>query len=149
VLDTDQDGLKDAEEANGWDVVVRDALGDETTTRVTSDPLKPDTDRDGLPDLPESMLRTNPTARDTAAADWSELLRSSPATGVDNVGLQQIGRLPRPLGQTKQGTGEGDPLRLELSALLPDRAQRGSPPCGSTPRRSQDHRTPRGSERMQ
>ncbi|MBI5763109.1 MAG: IPT/TIG domain-containing protein [Planctomycetes bacterium] len=71
VVDTDFDGMVDAEETNGWDVMVNGM-----TVHVTSDPLKPDTDADGLPDLMERFFRLNPRARDTdgdTIADRTEL----------------------------------------------------------------------------
>lgn len=84
VLDTDQDGLKDAEEVNGWDVVRYcscdrcDDCDSGTVVRVSSDPLKADTDGDGLPDLLESLLRTDPTARDTDGDTLSDLREYDP-----------------------------------------------------------------------
>ncbi len=60
LIDSDQDGLFDSEETNGWDVVV-----DGVTRHVTSNPLSPDTDRDGVPDTYENILRTDPRSSDT------------------------------------------------------------------------------------
>jgi len=60
VVDTDFDGLMDAEELNGWDITVNGVLD-----HVTSDPLRADTDGDGLPDLMERIFRLNPQSRDT------------------------------------------------------------------------------------
>lgn len=60
VVDTDFDGMVDAEEVNGWDITVNG-----TTSHVDSDPLNADTDNDGLPDLMERIFRMNPRARDT------------------------------------------------------------------------------------
>ncbi|MBI5864394.1 MAG: IPT/TIG domain-containing protein [Planctomycetes bacterium] len=71
VVDTDFDGMVDAEEINGWNITVNGA-----TVHVTSDTLNPDTDNDGLPDLMERMFRMNPRQRDTdgdTIADRAEL----------------------------------------------------------------------------
>jgi hypothetical protein len=76
VVDTDFDGMVDAEENNGWNITVNGA-----TTHVTSDPLKADTDSDGLPDLMERFFRMNPRLRDTdgdTIADRTELDTDDP-----------------------------------------------------------------------
>ncbi|MBL8877682.1 MAG: IPT/TIG domain-containing protein [Phycisphaerales bacterium] len=76
VVDTDFDGMVDAEEQNGWDITVNGA-----TTHVTSDTLSADTDGDGLPDLMERIFRMNPRARDTdgdTIADRVELDPNDP-----------------------------------------------------------------------
>ena len=51
--DSDRDGLTDDQERNGWQA------------GVTSDPFQPDTDGDGLPDLLEYELGSNPRDRDS------------------------------------------------------------------------------------
>ncbi len=76
VVDTDFDGMVDAEENIGWSINVNGS-----TTNVTSDPLNPDTDGDGLPDLMERFFRMNPRARDTdgdTIADRTELNPEDP-----------------------------------------------------------------------
>ncbi|MEQ8762811.1 MAG: hypothetical protein RL885_02710 [Planctomycetota bacterium] len=66
--DDDQDGLTNLEEFEGWDVAVdetgygTDAL---TVRRVTSDPLRPDSDGDGLSDGEERAIRSDPRLADT------------------------------------------------------------------------------------
>lgn len=60
VVDTDFDGMVDSDEINGWDIMVNGSM-----MHVTSDPLKADTDADGLPDLMERFFRMNPRLRDT------------------------------------------------------------------------------------
>ncbi len=74
VLDTDFDGLVDAEETNGWDIVVNGV-----TRHVTSDPLKADTDGDGLPDLMERIFRMDPRLRDTDADGLPDRIELDPA----------------------------------------------------------------------
>ncbi len=58
VLDSDFDGLTNQQEMEGWRVGGTGLL-------VTSDPNKADTDNDGLPDVVEWALFTNPRLRDT------------------------------------------------------------------------------------
>jgi hypothetical protein len=76
VVDTDLDGMVDAEETIGWDIMVNGSM-----IHVTSDPLKPDTDFDGLPDMMERFFRMNPRLRDTdgdTIADRTELDPNDP-----------------------------------------------------------------------
>lgn len=60
--DTDQDGLSDAEELEGWVVKVNGSI---TGKLVRSNAALPDTDYDGLPDFVERDIGTDPTRRDT------------------------------------------------------------------------------------
>lgn len=60
ILDSDNDGLTDDEETGGW---VANVNG--TPTPVTSNPLRADTDRDGIPDVYERAIGSNPRLRDT------------------------------------------------------------------------------------
>ncbi|MEQ9497602.1 MAG: beta-propeller fold lactonase family protein [Deltaproteobacteria bacterium] len=72
IHDTDGDGLSDADEIAGWEIVVDDrgfglaAAAEFVTTRqVTSDPTLPDTDGDGLSDLEEFQDRFDPSRADS------------------------------------------------------------------------------------
>ena len=59
--DSDGDGLTDKEEVDGWEFVYAlDADGNPLRTWITSDPLDPDTDSDGLPDFKEKAYGLNP-----------------------------------------------------------------------------------------
>ncbi|MCJ7548781.1 MAG: hypothetical protein MUQ30_03765, partial [Anaerolineae bacterium] len=59
--DTDHDGLKDGAEVAGWEFVYGfDHARNIMITRVTSDPLSPDTDGDGLIDKLENVYGLNP-----------------------------------------------------------------------------------------
>ncbi|MCB9746691.1 MAG: hypothetical protein H6740_29220, partial [Alphaproteobacteria bacterium] len=58
--DTDGDGLEDSIESTGWAVTVdEDGQGTTTMRTVRSDPLRGDTDDDGLCDREERQLRTD------------------------------------------------------------------------------------------
>lgn len=72
ILDTDGDGLPDAEEQRGWEVIVelstKRGQHDERETirrQVTSSPLVADTDRDGLDDRTEKTIGSDPRDADT------------------------------------------------------------------------------------
>lgn len=76
LIDTDGDGLSDAEEALGWTVTI--TLPDGTTERVhvTSDADDADSDGDGVPDRTEKIYRTHPRKADTdddGLSDFVEL----------------------------------------------------------------------------
>ena len=58
--DTDDDGLSDSTEINGWNVEVNNK-----TIHYTSNPTKADTDNDGLSDKQEYQYKTNPNNPDT------------------------------------------------------------------------------------
>ncbi len=61
IVDSDHDGLSDDEEDSGWKVAVNGGA----PTWVTSDKFRADTDRDGIPDVYERAIGTNPRSRDT------------------------------------------------------------------------------------
>lgn len=86
-VDSDGDGLSDAAEQFGWEVVVRLANGTTTTRRVTSDPGDPslpashatnvaarDTDGDGIPDADEKAYGTDPRSADTDGDQLTDFL---------------------------------------------------------------------------
>ena len=58
--DTDNDGLSDSTEINGWNVEVNNE-----TIHYTSNPTKADTDNDRLTDGQENQYKTNPNNPDT------------------------------------------------------------------------------------
>lgn len=70
VIDSDGDGLFDDEEERGWVVTVIDAAGQSSSRLVNSDKFRADTDRDGLPDVYEWAIKTDPRKTDT---DMDEL----------------------------------------------------------------------------
>lgn len=66
ILDSDRDGLSDYEETSGWTVTANLMTFEmPTITLVTSNPLRADSDRDGIPDIYERAIGTNPRLRDT------------------------------------------------------------------------------------
>jgi hypothetical protein len=60
-IDSDQDGISDAEEQRGWLVTVDNGI----STRVSSNPNLTDSDLDGLPDLIERDIGSHPFKTDT------------------------------------------------------------------------------------
>ncbi|MEQ8279931.1 MAG: hypothetical protein RMA76_03525 [Deltaproteobacteria bacterium] len=78
--DTDGDGLVDAQEIAGYEIVIDDkGFGLEvgadllTTRMVTSDPTNPDTDGDGLDDQEELLERSDPRQADTDGDGLTDL----------------------------------------------------------------------------
>ncbi|MCK5414740.1 MAG: hypothetical protein KAJ35_05100, partial [Thermoplasmata archaeon] len=63
-IDTDGDSLNDVDEANEWTVTVINASGT-ISFNVSSSIMSPDTDNDGLNDLKEFQLKSDPTSPDT------------------------------------------------------------------------------------
>lgn len=70
--DTDGDGLSDFFEGKGWDVTVTKTGGEVSTSHVTSDPFKADTDGDGLGDRTEAALVTSPRSGNTDGDNISD-----------------------------------------------------------------------------
>jgi hypothetical protein len=79
VTDSDGDGLYDLEEDEGWVVTVYDAAGTPTSTYVTSNKYAVDTDLDGIADVWEWAIGSNPRARDTDGDSLSDLDEFDPA----------------------------------------------------------------------
>jgi Concanavalin A-like lectin/glucanases superfamily/Fibronectin type III domain/Bacterial TSP3 repeat len=65
--DSDADGVSNADELAGWDVVISRGGTQLSTRHVSSDPSKADTDADGLTDAQERTRFTDPTSDDTDA----------------------------------------------------------------------------------
>lgn len=75
-FDQDCDGLTDADEQVGWDVMLVMGDGSVVMRHVASDPAHPDSDADGLTDAEEMAARTDPSRRDTdgdSLPDFAEL----------------------------------------------------------------------------
>jgi hypothetical protein len=122
-LDSDQDGLSDVEESVlGWMVTVEGA----TPRLVLSNPSRPDSDFDGLPDFAERVLGTDPSKADTdgdGIRDFDEISGIQfeqfyglellfPEFFVDGASSQQYGTDP-----TKTDT-DGDFLTDYLELLV-------------------------------
>ena len=65
--DNDADGISNADETSGWDVVITRGGTQISTRKVSSDPAIVDTDGDGLTDAQERTRFTDPTKADTDA----------------------------------------------------------------------------------
>jgi hypothetical protein len=82
--DSDQDGLSDSEETIlGWMVAVNGG----TSKLVLSNPSRPDSDFDGLPDFAERVLHTDPNNPDTdgdGIRDFDELANFEQFFGLDS-----------------------------------------------------------------
>ncbi len=76
IIDNDHDGLSDSEERMGWTIMInQNGMNNPQTIVVTSDAFRADTDRDGIPDVYERAIKTNPRLRDTdndSLLDWNE-----------------------------------------------------------------------------
>lgn len=71
-LDADSDGLTDVEEETGWSISVTTQEGTDVLS-VTSDPMAPDTDADGLNDTEEWDLLSDPRSSDSDGDGLSDL----------------------------------------------------------------------------
>lgn len=84
-VDTDGDGLFDNEEETGWTLA--------NGTQVTSDRNLIDTDRDGIPDVIERAIRTNPRSSNTdgdAFLDYNEFDDSNPIVRINGAGASMF-----------------------------------------------------------
>ena len=82
--DTDGDGLSDYAEITGW-ISVFNYEGSQFTLPVTSNPLLPDTDDDGLTDNLECSSRLNPKSKDTDGDGIIDQERTPPDLPVSIV----------------------------------------------------------------
>jgi hypothetical protein len=80
VVDIDGDTLLNSVETDGWTILVVNSSGT-FTLNVTSDPMNPDTDGDGLTDSDEFNASTDPRSPDTDGDGISDQLEI--ATGTD------------------------------------------------------------------
>ncbi|PNY79353.1 Ig-like domain-containing protein [Deinococcus koreensis] len=64
-VDTDGDGVGDAEEMRGWTIRITTLSSGVQAREVTSDPTRADTDEDGLNDRDEKTYQTDPRDTDT------------------------------------------------------------------------------------
>jgi hypothetical protein len=93
LVDTDGDGLKDNEEQYGWTVRIQLANGDFISKTVTSDINLEDTDDDGLTDLEEKGIGSDPRSQDTDgddivdAEEWNEWYSDPTDQDSDEDGL--------------------------------------------------------------
>jgi hypothetical protein len=109
LTDSDHDGLTDNEEQRGWTATFKLIDGKVVTRGVTSDPLNPDTDGDGLPDAEERTLGLDPRSADT---DGDQL--------TDNQEFNEI--FSDPTNQDSDGDGLDDGLEFNFFRTSPTQA---------------------------
>jgi len=82
-LDADSDGLTDVEEEAGWSISVTTPESTDVLS-VTSDPMAPDTDADGLNDTEEYGLLSDPRSSDSDGDGLSDLGEQERGTNLTN-----------------------------------------------------------------
>ncbi len=107
LLDSDQDGLNDAVEKEGWSITVTNSSGT-FTVNVHSDPFLNDTDSDGLTDPQEYDLKTNP------------LLSDTDGDGITDSAEQQIGTNPALSDTDGDGLSDGVEIAFGSNPTKPD-----------------------------
>jgi hypothetical protein len=90
-VDTDGDGISDADEQYGWAVRIGQADGTELCKFVTSDPVKRDTDMDGVEDNIEMALSTDPRSADTDGDNLSDKMEAAYASSPTHQDSDQDG----------------------------------------------------------
>jgi hypothetical protein len=115
-FDTDGEGLSDGQEVFGWTYSYRTMDGGTVETRVTSNPLKDNSDTDGWNDATEKEKGTNPRSWDTDGDGTSDDVEAS--TFADLFGGVRDPRTPDQLikinhhksytGDDCDGTGDGE-----------------------------------------
>ena len=94
LVDSDEDGLADYIELEGWPVIVTRTDGSIETVHVSSDPLNPDSDNDGVPDSDERHGGLNPLSIDTDGdtldddAEWNRIYSDGTKQDTDGDGIQ-------------------------------------------------------------
>ena len=94
LVDSDEDGLADYIELEGWPVIVTRTDGSIETFHVSSDPLNPDSDNDGVPDSDERHGGLNPLSIDTDGdtldddAEWNRIYSDGTKQDTDGDGIQ-------------------------------------------------------------
>jgi len=101
VVDIDGDTLLNIVETNGWTIFITNSSGT-FSLNVTTDPMNPDTDNDGLTDAEEFNASTNPRSADTDGDGIPDRLEIS--SGTD------------PTSWDSDGDGLGDGLELILGS---------------------------------
>jgi hypothetical protein len=127
--DSDQDGLSDTEESVlGWLVNVNGL----PSRLVLSNPSRPDSDFDGLPDFAERVLKTDPNNPDTdgdGIRDFDEIAGSDfeqffgldaqfPGFSIDGASSRQYGTLPNNANSDTDGISDYDELLKGYRVLL-------------------------------
>jgi hypothetical protein len=94
IIDSDGDGLSDSDELVGWEVVTTTAAGNESRYTVSSDPMNPDTDGDGVTDNEEKHAAADPRSADTDGdtlsdnMEWNVIYSDPTNQDTDGDGTQ-------------------------------------------------------------
>ena len=93
-VDSDGDGVTDADEQRGYTIEIRSASGSITKRAVTSNPSDPDTDDDGVSDGEERHAASDPRSPDTDGdtltdnLEWNILLSNPADQDTDSDSIQ-------------------------------------------------------------
>jgi len=127
--DTDNDGLVGQKEINGWDITITDSSG-ARAVHVTSDPLLPDTDSDGLTDGEESSLLSNARDEDSDGDGLGDFVERELGTNLthydtDGDGLDDgteitFGSDPKLSDTDADGLSDFEEFGLGSDPLRPD-----------------------------
>jgi hypothetical protein len=130
LADSDHDGLPDNVELRGWTARYKLTDGTVLTRQVTSDPLRPDTDGDGMPDGLEAELNLDPrdpdTDRDglTDSQEYNELFSDPGNQDSDGDGLNDGLEFNFFKTSPTQADTDGDQIPDGQEVLLADRNAR-------------------------
>lgn len=132
LVDTDEDGLYDSEEQRGWRTTILLPGGEGVSWQVSSDPLAPDSDGDGLRDDAEKRLNADPRDTDTDDdglldnQEFREILSNVTRQDTDGDGLIDGEEFHRFLTSPLHRDTDGDQLPDGDEVLLANRNARAA-----------------------
>lgn len=130
LIDSDGDGITDDAEQRGWEVQIKLANGTVITRDATSNPLKADSDADGLNDADEAALRTDPRDKDTDddhisdAEEFNEIYSNPAEQDTDGDGIDDYLEFAFFKTSPNQADTDGDRLLDGEETLLGNRNPR-------------------------
>ncbi len=129
-IDTDGDGLPDNVEQRGWIVTIKLLDGIRISRGVSSDPLSPDTDNDGLDDRLEKTLSFDPRSIDTDFdgltdyQEYNEIFSDGTSQDTDGDGLDDAAEFNFFRTSVVHADTDGDQLPDSEEILLANRNPR-------------------------